>query len=124
MKLIDKEISIITAQEEELWIKEFRFNIKRMRELLADDFQEFGQSGKQYELEDTLGTEECDFSTVLPLHEYKLKLISNDVVLATYNSEIKYGDTTMYARRSSIWCKQGVNWVLKFHQGTPYEPDA
>ncbi|MBV1908195.1 MAG: DUF4440 domain-containing protein [Kangiellaceae bacterium] len=124
MKLSDKEYIEITAQEEELWIKESRFNIERMRELMADDFQEFGQSGKYYDLEDTLSMEESGFKTVLPLHEYKLKLISSDVVLATYNSETTYGDITLYARRSSVWCKQGNNWELKFHQGTPYVPNA
>jgi len=124
MELTDKENLEITAQEEELWLKESRFNIERMRELMAIDFQEFGQSGKYYDLEDTLSMEVSDFNTVLPLHEYKLKLISSDVVLATYNSETTYGNITLYARRSSIWCKQGVNWELKFHQGTPYEPNA
>jgi hypothetical protein len=40
--------------EEELWREETRFDRQRMSELLANDFFEFGRSGRVYQKQDTL----------------------------------------------------------------------
>lgn len=121
MTLNMKDLAIIESQEEELWREETRFDIGRMRELLAGDFREVGRSGKTYTLEDTLSLERCSFRCRLPLPDFTITSISADVALVTYISEVSYGEAPLYARRSSLWLRAGERWILKFHQGTPYE---
>lgn len=37
------------------------------------------------------------------------------------NSVVKYDGVVEKARRSSIWTRSSQGWVLRFHQGTPFE---
>ena len=54
----------------------------------------------------------------LPLRDFAVHQISNDVVLVTYISEVQY-ETLEVGNRSSLWFKTQDGWKLKFHQGTP-----
>ena len=40
----------------------------------------------------------------------------------TYVSIVTTETSRDLGRRSSIWSKVGGRWVLRFHQGTPYQP--
>ena len=46
MELSDHDCEIRKRLEEEPWRKETRFDIRRMDEVLAEDFFEFGRSGR------------------------------------------------------------------------------
>ena len=48
MELSDHDCEILKRLEEELWREETRFDIRRMDEVLAEDFFEFGRSGRFY----------------------------------------------------------------------------
>jgi hypothetical protein len=48
MELSDHDCEILKRLEEELWREETRFDIRRMDEVLAEDFVEFGRSGRFY----------------------------------------------------------------------------
>jgi hypothetical protein len=90
----------------------------RASELLADDFLEFGRSGKSYskaQLLEALGSESAE---VITSSEYKLNLLSPTVALLTYRTHRKANTETL-TLRSSLWRKHGSNWQMVFHQGTP-----
>ena len=52
------------------------------------------------------------------LHNLALRPLSQDVVLVTYQSEVRYPEGTEWGNRSSIWDRSSGAWQLRFHQGT------
>ncbi len=90
----------------------------RASELLAEDFLEFGRSGKSYgkaQVLEALGTESTE---VIMSSEYKLNLLSPMVALLTYKSQ-RTASAETCTLRSSVWRKTGSCWQMVFHQGTP-----
>jgi hypothetical protein len=95
-----------------------------MERLIAPDFFEYGRSGRVYSREDILAAEPEHFEAQLPLRELDVRLLGRDIVQLTYNSIVRYDGGWLYSRRSSIWSRNSGKWLLRFHQGTPYEGDA
>jgi hypothetical protein len=124
MELSDHDREILERLEEELWREETRFDIQRMEEVLAADFFEFGRSGRFYRREDTLAIPRGPIDAVLPLSDFKARLLTQDLAQVTYNSAVTYDGRILRARRSSIWSRAPQGWVLRFHQGTPVPGDA
>jgi hypothetical protein len=90
--------------------------------LLADDFREFGSSGRSYtkaDMLDFLHSEPTSIFT-LSLRDFTLQLLSPTIALATYLSTRRDHATgkTTEALRSSIWTLQNDTWQMRFHQGT------
>lgn len=109
-KLYELEVS--------LWKPETRFDNEYMNNVMTDDFFEFGRSGKTYTKAESLSAPMQEINIALPLKKFAIHEVSNDVVLVTYISEVKY-DELEVANRSSIWVKRDGKWKLRFHQGTP-----
>lgn len=118
MNFTDSEISDLQALEESLWRPETRFDHDYMSNLLADDFFEFGRSGKVYTKAESLSAPMQEIRAKLPLADFTIHRIGDDVVLVTYISEVQY-ETLEIGNRSSLWHKTHDGWKLKFHQGTP-----
>jgi hypothetical protein len=121
MKIDNKDREILERLEEELWRQETRFDLHRMNQLIADDFFEFGRSGRVYQRQDTLAIESQTIDAVLPLSEFQVRLLDENTAQVTYNSAVNYDGVVEYARRSSIWSRSINGWVLRFHQGTPFQ---
>lgn len=118
MKIPKKDAEQLRELEESLWRTETRFDREYMETVLAPDFFEFGRSGRIYQREDTLGVP-CENITVkLPLKNFSIHSIDQNVVLVTYLSEV-IGPELEVGNRSSLWIKVGGKWQLQFHQGTP-----
>ena len=107
--------------EVELWRAETRFDRKRMDEVIAPDFFEFGRSGRIYQRADTLAIPGGPINAVFPLPDFSARLLHPDVAQVTYNSAVTYDGVVQRARRSSIWSRTPDGWMLRFHQGTPYD---
>jgi hypothetical protein len=105
--------------EESLWQQEHRFDRAYMEATLAPDFFEFGRSGRVYRRDDTLNIETQPIHAMLPLPQFVARLITEDVALITYVSEVSYGDNIERANRSSLWSRDSTGWKIRFHQGTP-----
>ena len=103
--------------EESLWIAETRFDQEYMNRILAPDFFEFGRSGRIYTREETLNAPPQKINARLPLKNFQVHPISDDVALVTYISEVA-DDELEIANRSSLWRKTETGWQLVFHQGT------
>lgn len=121
MELSKQDRDTLEHLEEELWREETRFDKKRMSEVIAPDFLEFGKSGRIYKREDSLAVPRQPIDAVFPLPDFRARLLHPDVAQITYNSAVKYDGVIQHARRSSIWSRTPSGWMLRFHQGTPYD---
>ncbi|MBW4621284.1 MAG: DUF4440 domain-containing protein [Cyanosarcina radialis HA8281-LM2] len=122
MEISSKDREILERLEEELWREETRFDLQRMNELIATDFFEFGRSGRVYQREDTLAVARQTIDAILPLPEFQVRLLDENIAQVTYNTSVTYDGAIEYARRSSIWSRTTSGWVIRFHQGTPFQP--
>lgn len=122
MELTAEEVDALRMLEESLWRAETRFDPQLMDQTFADDFLEFGHSGRRYERSEMIfePRPDSEIDAKLPLADYALALIAPDVALATYTSEVRYGGTLERGRRSSLWKRTEGQWKLRFHQGTPF----
>jgi len=119
-----EEREVLRKLEEELWREAARFDPRRMDELIAADFFEFGRSGRVYRREDTLAVPRQPIDAVLPLENFRVRLLSPEIAQVTYDSAVTYDGVVEHARRSSIWSRTPTGWALRFHQGTPFEAGA
>jgi len=86
-----------------------------LEELLADEFREFGCSGREYTRQEVLAAWGFGKPLECEVTEYRVLPVGADAVLATYCTAQPGGRR---ARRSSIWCQRLGRWRLLFHQGT------
>lgn len=73
--------------------------------ILALDFFEFGRSGRTYQRADTVAAQKQKIKDELPLKNFTIHPISQDVVLITYISQVKNEMELEIGNRSSIWSK-------------------
>src|SRR4030095_8580851 len=102
--------------ENRLLTPEIRSSSVELAKLLADDFFEFGSSGKVWRKSD--GISEDGIGIVnMTLDHFEIYPLSDDTVLTTYRifNHIK----EQYSLRSSIWRCHNGSWQMFFHQGTP-----
>jgi hypothetical protein len=86
--------------------------------LLADEFVEFGSSGRVYRKKDCAGGMP---PARIGISDFQARLLGPGLALVTYRAvnhepsrpELKH------TLRSSIWRLKGGQWQMVFHQGTP-----
>ncbi|AZH29923.1 DUF4440 domain-containing protein [Paenibacillus sp. M-152] len=88
--------------------------------LLADDYIEYGSSGRKYDKSMQItflkGKFPLDYIPFV-ITDFNIKVLSSDFVHATYCTESI--DTGNKSLRSSIWKLNEGQWQMIFHQGTP-----
>jgi hypothetical protein len=104
--------------EHALWRAQTRFDPEFMERVLAEDFAEFGRSGRVYARQDTLAV--TGETITAQLRDIRVDLIAEDVALVTYVSEVEHGQQLDLANRSSTWVHRDGRWQLRFHHGTPF----
>jgi hypothetical protein len=122
MELVAEDAAELTRLEEAMWTAATRFDAAFQQERFAADFFEFGRSGRIYAREQLVRTEGKEIKARLPLDELRIRRLDEATAQVTYNSHVEYDGVVEHARRSSIWTKTDRGWVMRFHQGTPYEP--
>ena len=118
----EEDCAELTRLEEGMWRAETRFDVGFQQARFAPDFFEFGRSGRVYSRQQSLSVPSQEIQAVLPLANLAIRLLGRDMAQLTYDSQVKYGETTEYGRRSSIWSRTSSGWVMRFHQGTPFVP--
>lgn len=110
--------------EQKLHRSEVRRSPDAVRMLLADDFIEFGSSGRVYDkasIIKALAEESTAEAALVPdVHDFVAREISSDLVLVTYRSSrhLPEGTAARTTLRSSIWKLIDGRWQMLFHQGT------
>ena len=61
-----------------------------MNELIANDFFEFGRSGHVYQRQDTLAETAQTIDAVLPLPEFQIRLLDENIAQVTYSNAVTY----------------------------------
>lgn len=123
MRLKSADAEELKRLEEALLRPEVRRSPEKMDALLADDFVEFGKSGRMYRKTDILDIAAPPCDGQLFLLEFSAKALAPSVALVTYRSMLCAADGhARYALRSSIWRRTEQGGRLVFHQGTPTTP--
>jgi len=119
---IESSIQDILYQlEERLLHPEVRRSKEDLMTLLADDFVEFGSSGRIFNKQQIAEALIQSHTEQMELKDFQAKILAPDVVLTTFRVE-KYNEPREVMRnslRSSIWKFIEGRWQMVFHQGTP-----
>jgi hypothetical protein len=121
-QLSEEDKAEITRLEEAMWRGETRFNLMFQETRFAQDFFEFGRSGRVYHRQQVIFSETQEIAARFPLENLSIRLLDVNTVQVTYDSHVEYDGVVEHARRSSIWSRGEQGWVMRFHQGTPYGP--
>lgn len=108
---------LIEALERSLLAPSVRQSIEQLNKLIADDFLEFGSSGKIYNKQDCVKRLPNESPKKFVANDFKVKELSENVMLVTYKTTVN-GITAL---RSSIWQRYANEWQMIFHQGTKCE---
>lgn len=95
---------------------------ERLEQLLHPDFHEVGRSGKPYDREKTI-------SLLLPPAQalpvacggFSVELLSAQMALLNFGTALRQPDGSLahHTLRASLWLREGGQWRLRYHQGTP-----
>lgn len=111
---MNNNFDIVKALEIELARREVRENSLRISELLHDEFEEFGKSGKIFTKEDILSKMPSWEYFETKLENFRYIELSSRCLLLKYKSNIG----GIEANRSSVWVKEKNQWRMIHHQGT------
>ena len=122
-----KEGVLLRYLEEQLLEPAVRTSADRVGYLLADDFIEFGSSGRVFnkrQIIEALQQEAGDSAPRVLLADFTVRQLASDAMLVTYRatSEDRDEDRGGSRLRSSVWKLIDGRWQMVFHQGTP-SPD-
>jgi hypothetical protein len=89
----------------------------RVSALLAEDFREFGSSGRVWSRDEILNPSETQTAPLV--EDFSVKTIVPELVQVTYRTLKRVpGGKPQAALRSSLWIRRGDKWQMLFHQGT------
>jgi hypothetical protein len=109
----------LEALERALLTGTVRTDAAALDALLAEEFREFGASGRTYTKNEIVEALRVESSVVLALKDFRAERIGEGIVLVTYrSSRSEVGHATRHALRSSIWVRRDGRWQIVFHQGT------
>jgi hypothetical protein len=113
----DELQTLLLAYEQQLLDPSVRREPATASALLAEDFREFGSSGRSFDrsaILDLLASEPPSTQPVATISDFALTRFGADAALVTYRAT----HPTRITLRSSLWvCREG-RWLLLFHQGT------
>ena len=108
--------------EESLLTPRVRASREDLTKLLADDFVEFGSSGRTFDKQETIRSlqNEVWAPKKWSIRDFAVRELGRDVVLVTYQLSVQLRDSgaTKSSLRSSVWVYRDGCWQLTFHQGT------
>ena len=107
--------------ERQLMDPAFRRQREQVSSLLAEDFREFGSSGRVWSratILDLLASEEA--YTAPAVEDFAMQRISPETALVTYRTlrADAESDAPQITLRSSLWVLRDNRWQVLFHQGT------
>jgi len=112
--------SHIRNLEEHLLQPEVRSSREKLNELIADQFIEYGSSGRLFTRQQILNNLPQESSVRRSIERFDIVQLADEVVLAIYLvATYTEGDVEpIHSNRSSIWKLIENRWQIVFHQGT------
>lgn len=116
-------LAVLRSLEERLLTPQMRSSPGEVANLLADDFVEFGRSGRIHDKQQTVealagethGSEPAERTA----SHFHINELADGVALLTYRSTLRMAGNVSHSLRSSIWIWCDGRWQMVFHQGTP-----
>jgi hypothetical protein len=96
----------------------FRRDSAGVAALLAEDFREFGSSGRVWTKETILALLAEENYDAPAVEELSAQKIAAGVALVTYRTVRQDSDARQFVLRSSLWIYRDERWQVLFHQGT------
>jgi hypothetical protein len=113
------DASKIHSLEEQLLQPKFRRNCAAVAELLAEDFKEFGCSGRVWSKQQIIRQLEAEPPFHAIMQDFHATKLATGAILVTYKLTTRRPETeATYSLRSSIWMRRDGCWQMLFHQGT------
>jgi hypothetical protein len=106
--------------EEQLLQSQVRTCAEKVRALLADEFVEFGASGRVWNKEEIVEALKSEAPCRRSMADFSVRGLVPDAALVTYRATRYYdsGESPIQTLRSSIWRLIDDRWQMVFHQGT------
>jgi hypothetical protein len=106
--------------EQQLLQPSTRRDAAALTSLLAEDFREFGSSGRIYTRQQIIDQLAAESPRHITLSDPFCRQLSEDIALLTYRSTRTIAlNVSSHALRSSLWVRRDGRWQMIFHQGTP-----
>ena len=106
--------------EERLLQPNVRKSAEEVSELLANEFIEFGSSGRIFDKQQIIASLQMEPTVRRSLADFNTSVLAPEIVLVTYRV-IRQGPSNeppVHSLRSSIWKLIDRRWQMVFHQGT------
>jgi hypothetical protein len=112
--------------EERMTNPEIRRCPEELSRLLADDFREFGSSGRIFNKQQIIEELQNQTPVQISIDEFQMTWLARNIALVTYRGNCRFleSDKVSQSLRSSIWRKENERWEVVFHQGTPSQQSA
>jgi hypothetical protein len=105
--------------EEDLLQPHIRRDPQLVASYLADDFREFGASGRIYNREQILTELAAETSFQPPaILDFAVQATGPNWALVTFRTVRQSGAAPRIVLRSSLWVQSDTGWRVLFHQGT------
>lgn len=106
--------------EESLLQPEIRHDAQAISDLLADDFREFGSSGRTFTKQQIIEAMHSENTPRISMADVQVRRLSCDLTLLTYRAVKRDADSSelVESLRSSLWVHRDGGWKMLFHQGT------
>jgi hypothetical protein len=114
------DAALLRRLEERLLDLAVRASGEEVAALLADDFVEFGGSGRVFGKQQIVEALRVESPVRRTLADFRARWLAPGVVLVTYRVSRHDADGgAVPSLRSSVWERVEGRWRLVFHQGTP-----
>jgi hypothetical protein len=109
------------ALEESLLKPDLRSSPEVLQRMLADDFLEFGASGRSYDKQQVIAGLLNQVEEEFVIDDFCIRHLAPGVILTTYRVTRRRNPSHVapYSLRSSVWKYLLGHWQMLFHQGTP-----
>jgi hypothetical protein len=106
--------------EQQLLEPSTRHDAIALTSLLAEDFREFGSSGRIYTRQQIIDLLAAETPRHITLSDPFCQQLAEDIALLTYRSTRTTAlKAASHALRSSLWIYRDDRWQMIFHQSTP-----
>ena len=115
----DELFTHLVTLETSLLQEEVRKSKTKLDQLLADNFEEIGSSGKRYNKQQIIEALLTEIYQPINAYDFEMEILSNDTAKLSFKThrslESKASQTVL---RYSLWQRYNEEWKLVFHQGT------
>jgi hypothetical protein len=109
----------LRSLEEEMFRTTVRKDGTAMGSMLAEEFREFGASGRMFTRVEMLAELAGETEREISLRDFEVEVLAESVALTTYRAERReLGAEPLESLRSSVWVEREGRWQIVFHQGT------